>query len=76
LHDRATGLARDATGLIALHYTDGILAGDAWLPLPELEYMRDLERDDDGTLWVAGWHGIAQLRPDGNGWLKKVFRLV
>jgi hypothetical protein len=75
LSAKASGVARDGARLIALHYTDGLMVGDKALPLPDLEYMRDLERDADGTLWVAGWHGFLKLRPDGSSWGRQLFKV-
>ena len=33
--------------------------------------MRDLQRDPDGTIWVAGWHGFMRVSRDGK---KQLFR--
>jgi hypothetical protein len=69
LDAKASGVA-DRGGVL-LHYTDGLVIDGQRMPLPELEYMRDLKRDEDGTLWVAGWHGFVRVSRDGT---KQLFR--
>jgi hypothetical protein len=69
LEAKATGVAD--RGAVMLHYTDGLILDGLKVPLPELEYMRDLQRDSDGTIWVAGWHGFMRVSRDGK---KQLFR--
>ncbi|HEY4222604.1 MAG TPA: hypothetical protein VGO62_14715 [Myxococcota bacterium] len=67
LADKGSGIAiDDARGRSwLLHYTSGLVLGDANgarnIPLPSAEYMRALLLDDDGTVWVGGWHGLIRV---------------
>src|SRR5207247_2062293 len=75
LDDKGSGVAVDAergrTWL--LHYTKGlVLKVDGAPPHPfdlsDLEYMRDLMLDPDGSVWVAGWNKLLHLRDTPQGW--------
>ena len=77
LDAKASGVAYDAARqrLILLHYTDGLVAGETKVRLPELQYMRDLMLDERGDLWVAGWTGLMRLRPDGASFGRQLFEV-
>ena len=60
-------------------YTDGLIvkSGDRvhTIDLRELEFMRDLLRDENGDLWVAGWNGFARVKRAAGQWSKQIFRV-
>ncbi len=69
--NKGTGVAYDVSAhrLWLLHYTEGLVRTDAGvetrIDLSDMLHMRDLHLDDDGTMWVAGWRGIARIQVVG-----------
>jgi streptogramin lyase len=78
LEDQGSGVALDTRRgrLWLLHYTNGpvLVTGDA-PPRPfdtkDLEYMRDLLVDPDGSVWIAGWNKLLRLRDTPQGWKRE-----
>jgi len=53
-----------------LHYTSGVHLLQKGQPnrffdLSRMEYLRSMMVDKDGSAWIAGWHGIVRLSPQG-----------
>jgi hypothetical protein len=74
LGDKGTGIAVDVerkrTWL--LHYTAGVTLqrpgeADLAIDLSDVQYMRDLHLDTDGTVWVGGWGKLVRLKQKGRG---------
>jgi hypothetical protein len=63
-----------------LHYTEGLtlVTGSKvhYQPLADLEYMRALELDHDGSVWVAGWNGLVRVQASGEGFAVTRFDAV
>jgi hypothetical protein len=73
--EKGSGVAADPARarVWLLHYTTGpvLLAGDAAprsFDTSDLEFMRDLMVDADGSLWIAGWNKLLRLRDTPQGW--------
>lgn len=63
---------------IELHYTKGLVlqrpgSKDEVIDLSDLENMRDIHLDPDGTVWVAGWGRFVRIRQAGDGWERTDF---
>lgn len=53
-----------------LHYTTGVHLlqqgqADRFFDLSRMEFLRTMMVDKDGSAWIAGWHGIVRLSPQG-----------
>jgi hypothetical protein len=76
--DVAVDKERDRVWL--LHYTEGVTVVTGsnvhHQPLADLQYMRALELDRDGSVWVAGWNGIVRVQASGEGFAVTRFDAV
>lgn len=53
-----------------LHYTTGVHLvqrgqADRFFDLSRMEYLRSMMVDKDGSAWIAGWHGLVRISPQG-----------
>ena len=82
LDEKGTGVAvHPSTGrTFMLHYTEGVTIVDGaeieTVDLTDLENMRALLLDDEGTLWVAGWTQLVRLRETSSGWQRTSFSVM
>lgn len=75
---KGVDVAADGSRTFLLHYTDGVVVKPAdgatsTIPLGDLEYMRDMLLDEDGSLWVAGWNKLVRLREGPKGWAREAW---
>jgi len=80
LTEKGMGVAVDRVGEVTwmLHYGNGLsrFYGDQLslnVDLSDMQNMRDLHLDDDGTVWVGGWTGLARIVVDGDRVSRKNF---
>lgn len=61
-----------------LHYTNGLYLvtpekRTQFFDLKQLQYMRAVWLDADGSIWIGGWNQLLQLYPIGDQWQKRSF---
>lgn len=79
--DKGSGVAvddaRERTWL--LHYTKGLVLQQqqttTTVPLPDAEFMRAMMLDEDGTVWVGGWHGLVRVTLEQGQPASQIFAL-